>query len=107
MNQPKTEPKFILSPDMMLEQRSTVSILSTTIEGLDQMRSRIITFLVDATLVFWFGVGFVYTTDLQVSLTYPDSIYVTVFNQVDMEREAKLKVTQVMEQQERDSKKKG
>lgn len=46
----------------------------------------------------------VYVFNTQVALTSPDSKYVTIFNQIDPDKEAALKVSQVMEQQERDRK---
>lgn len=44
-------------------------------------------------------------SDIQIGISYPDSKYVTVINQVDSEKESAINVSKVMEDQERHSKK--
>lgn len=44
---------------------------------------------------------------VQFSFTIPESKYVTVFNQIDKEREAEQRIKLTLEQQEKDTKHKG
>lgn len=49
----------------------------------------------------------VFSRNIQVGLTAPDSKFVTTINQIDPEKETALRVAGISEQQERDSKHKG